>query len=207
MTTLYLMRHGQSQHNAAFEEQKTPFVAVDEFGSHLTELGQQQAQAAAQELEPVTFDAVYASDYYRARETAAIIATTKQLSVNILPQLRERDWGSLQGKNYGTVLEKMEALRQGLSDQEKLAVKLTPDMESELDGAQRLDAALRSIAEKHPYQTLLIVSHGNVMRSWLKFLGLYTYDDLRQGTVINCGYAVFGFQQKKWQLRSENLTQ
>lgn len=89
MTRLLLLRHGQSEWNAAgrWQGQADP---------PLSDLGREQAFAAAQKLG--TVDAIVASDLQRAVHTAQILSG--QLGVGpvaIEPRLRERDAGEWSG--------------------------------------------------------------------------------------------------------------
>ena len=61
----------------------------------LTELGHLQAEAAAERLSHETVEAIYASSYGRAVETAAHIAAKHDLSVNIRDFICELHWGSV----------------------------------------------------------------------------------------------------------------
>ena len=70
MTTLYIVRHGQSQANAA------GILQGSQVDTPLTIKGQQQAQLVGQQLaaRKISFDLVVASPLLRAAQTAAIIA-------------------------------------------------------------------------------------------------------------------------------------
>ena len=88
-TRVLLVRHGQSEWNAAgrWQGQQDP---------PLSDLGRRQARVAAGALGSV--DAVFASDLQRASETAAIIATELGvLPIVIDPDLKERSAGEWEG--------------------------------------------------------------------------------------------------------------
>lgn len=87
---MILLRHGQSEFNAAFTQARRDPGIVD---APLTALGHAQAEAAAERL--VAADApaiarVIASPYLRALQTAAPIARRLGLTVEISPLVRER---------------------------------------------------------------------------------------------------------------------
>src|SRR5688572_19469520 len=89
MTRALLIRHGQSEWNAAgrWQGQADP---------RLTDLGRHQALHAARNLG--TVDAIVASDLQRASETALIIAEALGIGPVVLdPGLRERDAGEWSG--------------------------------------------------------------------------------------------------------------
>lgn len=198
MTTIYLLRHGQSQHNLAFEQGST-FEHVDALGSHLTDLGRQQAQEAAQSLGQIPLSAIYSSDYHRAQETAQAFSDLHELPVSLLPELRERSWGLLEGHHYGPVLEIIKERQKNLPDKEKMQIKLVPDMESEWECAQRMESTLTQLARQHSGKSVLVVSHGNALRSLLIFLGFEHYDQFGSGAIPNCGIITLGYQDGNWE--------
>jgi probable phosphoglycerate mutase len=90
--TLLLVRHGESEWNAAGRMQgQTAHVP-------LTRLGHQQAAAAARELARLRPGALVSSDLRRAVETAEHCARTTGLPVSTTPALREQGYGLLEGR-------------------------------------------------------------------------------------------------------------
>ena len=90
MTTLYLVRHGETVDNINR-------IMQGQTQGQLNETGLKQAETVASEMADKHFDAIVASDLKRAVDTAAIIAKPHQLEVVTTPLLRERDWGSFTG--------------------------------------------------------------------------------------------------------------
>ena len=91
MTTLYLVRHGETVDNARQVMQgQTP--------GQLNDTGIAQAQEVRDKLANHHFDAIVASDLKRAIDTAEIIAQAHGLNVVTTPLLRERDWGDFTGR-------------------------------------------------------------------------------------------------------------
>jgi probable phosphoglycerate mutase len=90
--TLLLVRHGQSEWNAAGRMQgQTAHVP-------LTELGHAQAAAAARELAALQPGALLSSDLLRAVQTAEHCAARTGLPVATTPALREQGYGALEGR-------------------------------------------------------------------------------------------------------------
>ncbi|WP_164702086.1 histidine phosphatase family protein [Modestobacter sp. KNN46-3] len=95
--TLLLVRHGQSEWNAAgLMQGQTAHVP-------LTELGHQQAAQAAAELAARTRDgggpgALVSSDLHRAVQTAEHCAAATGLALSTTPALREQGYGVLEGR-------------------------------------------------------------------------------------------------------------
>jgi probable phosphoglycerate mutase len=142
VTTLILVRHGETDWNAAGRLQ-------GHTDRPLSDYGREQARRLAEELAGDELDAIYAiyaSDLARARETAEIVGERLHLPVLLDPDLREKDWGTWEG----------------LTSTERLDVELVG--ESTEQHRRRMLAALGRIAAKHPYGRVLVVTHGGSLR-------------------------------------------
>ncbi len=84
---MILLRHGQSEFNLLFTATRRDPGIPD---PKLTELGHQQAQAAAEALADAPIRRIIASPYTRALETAAPIARRLGVPVIVTPTVRER---------------------------------------------------------------------------------------------------------------------
>ena len=145
MTTVLLARHGETDWNRDLRVQghsDTP----------LNETGRAQARELARSLAAQPIHAIYASDLARARETAEIVAAARQLEVSSERGLRERDFGSWEGLT-----------RQEIDD--RFGAGSTHDGESDEDVRARMLAAVHRIADAHPAQVVLVVSHGGALNS------------------------------------------
>ena len=91
MTTLYLVRHGETEDNVNQ-------IMQGQTQGRLTENGIRQAEAVRDQMAGEEFAAIIASDLKRSVETALIIAQPHGLEVIQTPLLRERDWGSFTGR-------------------------------------------------------------------------------------------------------------
>ena len=116
MTTLYLVRHGETIDNARQ-------VMQGQRQGQLNETGIRQAEEVRDLLAGECFDAIISSDLRRALHTAEIIAAPHGMEVVTTPLLRERDWGdftgryipSLKGAPWPDNVESMELLLQRAS--------------------------------------------------------------------------------------------
>ncbi|MBF0289423.1 MAG: histidine phosphatase family protein [SAR324 cluster bacterium] len=163
-TTLMLVRHGQTEWNACERLQ-------GQLDSPLTELGVQQAKAAAEQLKTMEIDVFYSSDLGRAVQTAALIS--EQISMNYLTDvnLRERNFGIMQG------LEKTEFSKfagNGASNHHSGDPDyVVPEGESIRQFYKRSIDGLEMIVRKHAGKTVLAVVHGGILRNCLfRALGL-----------------------------------
>lgn len=85
------VRHGQSAGNASgLIDTSTP-------GPVLTQTGQAQAQAVADELGVNNYDAIYASTMVRTQLTAAPMSQRLRLPIQVLPGLQEIEAGVFEG--------------------------------------------------------------------------------------------------------------
>jgi broad specificity phosphatase PhoE len=177
MTTLLLIRHGESDWNA---EQRWQGHS----DRRLTERGREQARELAEQLADVTVDAVYCSDLLRARETAEILAEPKGLEVRPLTALREIDVGEWSGLTWPELEERFpEAVGRYHETGRGWEHGEWHD-----EMAARVLAAVREIAGTHPDETVLVVGHGGPIRAVLAHAdGVDPDESLRRiGTIENC---------------------
>ncbi len=155
MIEIYLCRHGQSQANA-------DGILAGHLDSPLNEVGKQQAQELAQLAKgaKLKFDHVYCSPLSRARDTAIIIAEqTGSPEPEVMPQLIERDFGILTGKNY----QEIPKLATALLEAEKIGYFTEAESaESFPDTLQRAKKVLNEIRSRHKNGKLLLVAHGDI---------------------------------------------
>jgi broad specificity phosphatase PhoE len=185
ISTIYITRHGESQGNAEGTLQ-------GQLDFPLTPAGEEQAKNLAQELKNIHFDAVFSSDLLRARKTAEIVALEHKLIVTTTQALRERNFGHLQGKNKKDLspLNKIFDDWFALTSKEWLTHRIVEDVETGDEIVTRFFTFLREVAVTYAGKTILVVSHGDVMRTILVHLGWATHIEMRGKTIENGGYIV-----------------
>jgi probable phosphoglycerate mutase len=139
MTTLLLIRHGETDWNAAGRLQGHTDRPLNEYG-------RRQARELADRLARDGIQAVYASDLARARETAEILGARLGLDVVVDPDLREKNWGSWEG----------------LTSDERAQIEF--EGESTEAHRERVLRAVQRIAEAHPGERVAVVMHGGSLR-------------------------------------------
>ena len=154
-TRVLLVRHGQSEWNAAgrWQGQADP---------PLSDLGRLQAREAARAVGAV--DAIWSSDLQRAAETAIIIGD--QIGVGpvvVDDRLRERDAGEWTGLTRAQIEQRNPGF---LADGNR-----PPDWEPDRDLLRRAGAALASIAGAAPGGDVLVVTHAGVVFAVERHLG------------------------------------
>ena len=151
MTTLLLARHGETDWNRELRIQGSSDIP-------LNELGREQARTLAEELKDVELDAIYASDLSRARETADAVAATHGLEIRLDPRLRERSFGSWEGLTREDIDLRPEQHHDGETDDEV---------------RERVLEGIQAIADAHPGEQVLVVSHGGALNAlWHHALGV-----------------------------------
>jgi broad specificity phosphatase PhoE len=154
VTTILLARHGESDWNRAKRWQG--------FADRpLTDLGREQAVALADRLRNTELDAVYSSDLQRARETAEIVARSKDLGVEVVRDLREVDVGSWSGLTHAEAEARFpDGYARWLQGGEGW-----DDGETYAEMSRRVIGAILRIAEQHDNGRVLVVAHGGSIRA------------------------------------------
>ena len=155
MTTLLLVRHGQTAWNHELRYQ-------GQIDTALNHLGRAQAVRLAERLRGENIAAVYSSDLARSAETARIVASPHGLTPVLLPELREADYGEWQGLSYAEVHARYPDLVQ--ARRTDVAGFAPPQGESLGQTHERARAAIENVAARHPRETVLVVTHGGPLR-------------------------------------------
>jgi phosphoserine phosphatase len=137
----------------------------------LSESGQAQAAAAARALATHAVAAVYASPLERARMSAETIARAHRLDVRIEPAFREMRFGEWEGLTREEVTARFP---RAFATWRESPERLTEHGGETLDlVVQRVNAALDVLQHAHPGETIILVTHGVVIRLLvLRALGL-----------------------------------
>jgi probable phosphoglycerate mutase len=157
-TTLYLVRHGETEHN------RRNIIQGGGVDSELNAAGRAQAEALARRLRSVSFDALYASTLRRARQTADILARPHEpLSRTHLHDLSEMDWGVFEGEPPS---EERDALMKALKSKWRDGAydRAVEGGESIRDVQERAQRAIRHILTREVGRTVLVVTHGRYLR-------------------------------------------
>ncbi|HEU4629201.1 MAG TPA: histidine phosphatase family protein [Gemmatimonadaceae bacterium] len=156
MTTVLLVRHATGDHVGRVLAGRVP-------GTRLSEEGRRQAERLAERLAARPVRAVYASPLERARETAEPIAARFGLTLYEAPGLMELDFGRWTGRpidGFGDDADwrHFNTYRSGTR---------IPGGELLLEAQSRAVAELLRLCERHPHETIVAVSHADVIRALL----------------------------------------
>lgn len=129
----------------------------------LSSEGERQAQELVRSLSGVELDAVVSSPARRAVDTARPLARTRGLEIAVFDDLRELDFGELEGMTY----DEIAATRPELYARwmaEPTSVRF-PGGEGYVDLGRRAAAAVASLRATYPDRTVAVVTHGGVVRA------------------------------------------
>ena len=146
MTTLYLVRHGETVDNANQ-------IMQGQTQGELNENGIKQAREFSDEWKDKPIDVVVASDLKRSIDTARIIAEPHKLEVLTTPLLRERDWGSFTGRYIPDLKGE----------------KWPDDIESLEDLLSRAGEFIAYVKQTFPGKKVLAVGHGIINKAIQSF--------------------------------------
>ena len=169
--TLYITRHGETEWNA--ED-----ILQGQLDSPLTKKGKRQARELGERLEDIEFDRIITSDLERAERTAELAFVERQLAIATSELLRERNWGIYDGKKADFFRKEARELidkHQQLSAEEKWSFKFHESIESNEEIFGRFMAFMREVAVAYPGETILVVTHLNMIETLLNHLGVYPW--------------------------------
>lgn len=154
MTTLYLVRHGETEDNIRQ-------IMQGQTQGNLTEHGREQAHQVAERLASKPIDAIVSSDLQRAIQTAEIIAEPHRLPINQTTLLRERNWGGFTGRFIPDLKDEV----------------WPEDIESLDCLLERAQRFLDYITINYVNQTVIAVGHGIINKA---VLAVYAHCSMRE---------------------------
>lgn len=163
MTSLYLVRHGETHWNAQHRIQGATDIP-------LNDVGREQARTTGQLLASRPWDAIITSPLSRARETARIVAAEVGLAEpTTVAALVERQYGAAEGMDWEEV------------EREYPNGAPVPGRETREEVAARVLPVLTEIAADRPGERILVVTHGGVIRTVLESIDPTT----KHGAITN----------------------
>ncbi len=150
MTSIYLVRHGQTAWNKEEIFRGRTDIPLDE-------VGLKQAELVGEYFKGMEIHGIYSSTLSRAWQTAQKVAQFHDLKVQPLQGIIDMSFGNWEGRPHQEIREKdRETYRQWVETPH--LVKL-PGGESLDDVRVRAMAAMEEVIRNHPGKTLVFVSH------------------------------------------------
>ena len=167
MTTFLLLRHASHDWLARGLAGRLPDVS-------LNAQGRGEADALPALLQKVRIDAIYSSPQPRTQQTVAPLASRRGIDVRIAPELDEVDLGHWMGKTFAEVAS------DPLWDTwiHRRSTVTPPGGEPFPNVQRRVLAGIERLRGLHPDQSVLLVSHGDVIKSALAFYLAISLDAL-----------------------------
>jgi probable phosphomutase (TIGR03848 family) len=134
-------------------------------GVHLNETGKVQAQALAERLASVPLAAIYSSPLERALETAAPLATLRQLETEIAEDFLEVDFGAWTNRTF----QELDGEPQFKLFNTFRSSTRIPDGELMAEAQNRIISGLQKLTRKHWDETVAIVSHADLIKAAVAF--------------------------------------
>ncbi len=191
---LFLIRHGQSQYN--LENRFTGWVDVA-----LTAQGEAEALATGKKLKAAGFapDIAFTSNLQRAQKTLAIVL--KELGLEQIPILKDK---ALNERHYGDLQHKNKAETEAQFGKEQVHIWrrsydiAPPGGESLKTTGDRTLPYFHSkiIPELHAGKKVLIVAHGNSLRSIVKDVEHMTPEQILKTELATGEFRAYDFDTK-----------
>ncbi len=174
MSSLTLIRHGQSTYNVAN-------LFTGNIDAPLTDLGALEAKTAGEKIKNIVFQIAYTSTLIRAQETLRIVLETiGQTNITVIKNaaLNERMYGDLQGLNKTETAKKygdaqVQVWRRSYDVR-------PPGGESLEDTYNRTVPYYKTFIQPNLLlnENVLIVAHGNSLRALMMYLENISKDEI-----------------------------
>ena len=179
---IIFVRHGETVFNIESRYQ-------GHLDAELSELGRLQSRRVAERLKDEQIAAVYSSDLSRAGETAQAIADYHGLGVEVDESLRECAFGEWEGLSVTEIARQYPELYQNY---------LKDSVTYRAPGGERLETVqervvrmLRCIEERHPDDTVVVVTHGGPIRAFFCHALDAPLQTFRKVNLANCSITTF----------------
>jgi phosphoserine phosphatase len=164
MTNFLLIRHGETQWNREL-------IFRGRADIPLSDKGRAQAEQLAVALAAEKIDAVYASSLSRAQQTAAPLAAPRSLEAQVSDNLLDMNFGEWEGLSVKEVEARYPKIFQLWQNHPERCVP--PGGEGLAEIRARIKSGLSQWIDRHPAQTVALVSHRVVCKVMLcEVLGL-----------------------------------
>lgn len=190
-TRLWFTRHGEVE-----APWVGTFLGTKDVG--LSDLGRHQAEAIAKYLEDAPIDAIVSSPRKRALDTAAPLARSKGMKLDVRKRLGEMDFGAWEGLAWDAIKQRdPDFANRWMADPAKVPC---PEGESCDDFFARATAEVGALLDEYKGRTVVLSGHAGVNRCILGHVLKRTYLEMFQfaqdyGCVNAVGWGAEGFGQ------------
>jgi len=155
LSRLLLVRHGVTEHNS-----NRRFAGYSDV--ELNAAGYKQVEMLRERLANEKIAAVYCSDLKRAIVTAEVVSSGHEVDIVTCPELREINYGDIEGLTFEEIGRHYPELAESITN---FSLKLSfPGGESFKEFIERSIKFLERLKKHAEEQTILVVSHGGVLK-------------------------------------------
>jgi len=177
-TELVMIRHGETEWNTQHRMQ-------GHSNSNLTKLGLAQIKALGEWMKRTPFSHIYSSDSLRARLTAESITKYSEHVLRIDKRLREKNLGVFEGLTSEEAMERFPEIYHLFKTAGSEYV-----IENGESTHQLLERSFKFIEEirlNHPFERVILVTHGGVLRVLIKHILGLSLDSSTRFKIKNTG--------------------
>ncbi len=190
---LILVRHGETEENVK------KICQGQKIGGTLTKEGKEQAKKLALRLKDEKIDKIYVSDLKRAKDTAQEITKYHpKTEITYTPELRERNWGTYEGKTR-------EEMNKALEKTDTDDINFRPEKgETRKEAIQRVMKFINKLIQTEHNKTILLVTHGGPILYLIMHLFQKKWEDHEQYQHHNCALTILEINEKEKKILTFN---
>lgn len=187
VTTVYLVRHGETDYNLGPRYQGQMDIP-------LNENGRRQGDLLGQAMKNHHIDEIFSSPLSRAFVTGELIAQYHEnVPVTAVHGLEEIDVGVFKGRLMSDVAEEYPEVVHAL--RENPAELSYPEGESCCDVYERMKKTIGEIVEQNRGRTIVIVSHGFSIQNYIHYTTGKPFEEMQSYIVTNTSRCKFVFEE------------
>lgn len=180
-TTIYFVRHGEVKN-----PKKIIYGRLPNFG--LSFRGRHQARKLRKYFQDKNVDIIYSSSLFRAKQTAEIIADSKNIIFD--ERLLEIDIKAWEG------IKKNERPQKDLDIYVNHPEKFIGFGESVQEVVDRTNDFIKSILKKYPHKTLVVITHGEVIAAAQVIAGMIPFSEINKVEIRHASITRLNFEEK-----------
>jgi probable phosphoglycerate mutase len=188
-TQIIFIRHGETDWNRIKRIQGHIDIPLAQSG--IDQAQQLGARFADEARAGARLDAIWSSDLMRAQQTAQPVAEALNLPVQLVPGLRERNYGAFQGHDSDEIANRFPD--EYAHWQTRDPGFAPPEGESQRAFYHRVLHALEPLIAMHPEGRIAVVTHGGVLDCAYRFARGLSLDAPRQWPILNTSVNVVDF--------------
>ncbi|WP_052747389.1 histidine phosphatase family protein [Salinicoccus sediminis] len=194
MTIFYLIRHGETEHNA------NDNAYCGRTDVQLNNKGHRQSKMLSEKLAGIDFSAFYASPLTRAKQTMSYLARDYSSDERLL----EIDFGKWEGYTKEEINEKFSKNWNQWQTTEVGDVKAGEHGETMLEAYVRIKLLIDELSTEYPQSNVMIVAHNTIIRLLLTGLFEAKWSKYRSFKCGNTSVAVLKTEANGFELLKIN---